>query len=292
MIDGFAGLHHILRQQLGSGYKDNEEVRFSGRRGNPAGQVWERVMKATHNGLDPKKFEKPANITYATICRDSGLRATALCAKDPRGNRAYTEVFVKGTVPSKSCDCHQEIKVCESDGTIKLANEYCEKAVDKVFITRKNYEKNTSWKSAGDAKYMPPTEECKVHTKESIKNTINNIINNAITNNTTTNSATTSNTSKNNTTVNTATTNNTSKNNTTTNTTNKNNTVVNNTTNQKPNTNTAVNITNITTSTNAVSNSTTNTSTNNNKNNTTTKPESSTTKNNAVENSTTKNTTN
>ena len=279
MIDGFVGLHHTLQRLLGSGYKDNEEVKFYGRRGNPAGQVWERVMKATHNGLDPKKFEKPANITYATICRDSGLRATALCAKDPRGNRAYTEVFVKGTVPSKSCDCHQAIKVCESDGTIKLANEYCEKAVEKVFITRKNYEKNTSWKSAGDAKYMPPTEECKVHTKESIKNTINNIINNAI-------NSTTSNTVTNNKTTN-STANNTTKNNTT----NKNNTAANNTTNKKPSTNTAVNITNVTTSTNAVTNATTNTS-NNNKNSTTTKPESSTTKNNAVENSTTKNTTN
>lgn len=289
MIDGFADSHHILQPLHGSGYKDNEEVKFYGRRGNPAGQVWERVMKAAHEGLDPKKFEKPANITYATICKDSGLRATALCAKDPRGNRTYTEVFVKGTVPSKTCDCHQEVKVCDVDGTLKLATEYCQGGWNKVFITRKNYEKNTSWQSAGDAKYMPPTEECKVHTKESIKNTVNNIINNTInsvTSNSVTNSTTNSNITKNNTT-----TNNTSKNNTTTNTTNKNNTTANNTTTQKPSTNTAVNITNVTTSTNAVTNATTNTSTNN-KNNTTTKPESSTTKNNAIENSTTKNTTN
>lgn len=254
------------------GYKDNEEVRFSGRRGNPAGQVWERVMKATHNGLEAKKFDKPANITYASICKDSGLRATALCAKDPRGNRVYTEVYVKGTVPSKTCNCHQEIKVCDADGTSKLANQYCKDAYDKVFITRENSEKNTAWKSAGDAAYMPPTEECKVHTKEIIKETIENVINNTISNNTVTNSTTGNNTTTN------STTNNTSKNNTitnsvTNNTTNTvtNNAVTNNSTTTNANSN--VNITNIT-------NSTTNTT------NTTTKPVNNAVKNNIVTNST------
>lgn len=215
------------------GYKENETVRFSGQRSNPAGQVWERVMKATHNGLEAKKFEKPDNITYATICRDSGLRATALCAQDARGNRAYTEVFVKGTVPSKTCDCHQAIKVCEENGVVKLANEFCPNAVERVFITRKNSDQDTSWKSAADAKYMPPTETCTVHTKPIEKNnTVNNTTTNSIvTNNTTTNSIVTNNT----------TTNNTVANNTTTNNTTKNNVVQNNTTTNetgKPNKNT------------------------------------------------------
>ncbi len=239
------------------GYKENETVRFYGQRGNPAGQVWERVMKATHNGLEAKKFEKPENITYATICKDSGLRATALCAQDARGNRTYTEVFVKGTVPSKTCDCHQAINVCEEDGVVKLANEFCPNAVERVFITRKNSDQDTSWKSAADAKYMPPTEKCTIHTKPVNKNntvTNNTTTNNTITNNTITNNTTNNNTVTNNTTTNkptnNSTTNNTNKNNTTTNDTNKNNTNKNNTnknnttTNNTNKNNTATNETN------------------------------------------------
>lgn len=214
------------------GYKENETVRFSGQRGNPAGQVWERVMKATHNGLEPKKFEKPDNITYATICRDSGLRATALCAQDARGSRAYTEVFVKGTVPSKTCDCHQSIKVCEEGGTVKLANEFCPNAVEKVFITRKNSDRDTSWKSAADAKYMLPTETCNIHNKPvETNNTINNSVTNGTTNNTLTNNTTTGNTLTNNTTTNSTTNNNTTNNNNTI----KNNTTTNSTTNSTNN---------------------------------------------------------
>ena len=231
------------------GYRNNETV-YGWGGANPAGQFWAAVMKAAHSGLESANFERPQNITYATICRDSGLLATETCAQDPRGSRVYTEVYVKGTTPSKTCDCHVKLEVCTEDGTTKIANENCPNAEERVFITRKNMS-DTSWRSANDAKYMAPTETCTKHTKkeEPEEKPVNNTIKNT-TSNTTTN--TTNSTNKNNTT-------NTNKTNTTTNTnknTNKTNTNTNKDTN-KNNTNKVNN--NSTTETGSVNPSLTNT---------------------------------
>lgn len=212
------------------GYKESETVYgFNGR--NPAGLIWASVMKQTHNGLPSAKFEKPANITYATICRDSGLLATELCKNDQRGGRVYTEVYVKGTAPKKTCDCHVRAKVCGEDGNFVLANENCPNAREVVFITRKNSEKNTDWLKATDAKYMLPTVTCTAHKKQETEKPASNTINSNTVN---------SNTVKNNT-INNATTNNTTttnKNTVTGNTTNKNNTTANATNTKKNETNT------------------------------------------------------
>lgn len=121
-----------------------------------ASVIWKNVMSAIHKGLDSKSFEKPDGIVTASVCKDSGLLASDSCKKDPRGSRVYTEYFVKGTVPKKSCTCHVTADVCEVSN--KLATDKCTKKKSKVFITRDKDSK--AWKKAADAKYMLPTDEC------------------------------------------------------------------------------------------------------------------------------------
>ena len=116
-------------------------------------------MASIHKNLKGKTFKKPDGIVTAAVCKDSGLIATDLCKKDPRGSRVYTEYFVKGTVPSKTCHCHVEADVCKD--TNKIANEYCKNIEKKVFITRATDKKN--WKSTGDAKYMLTEDICDKH---------------------------------------------------------------------------------------------------------------------------------
>ena len=132
----------------------------AGGSGTPA-RIWAAVMKKVHSGLSSKKFEKPDSITTAVICEDSGLLATDACKNDPRGSRVYTEYFVKGTVPTSSCTTHVTATVCKQTGL--LATENCKDTETKVFITRPNAVKDTSWKSAADASYMIPTESCTEH---------------------------------------------------------------------------------------------------------------------------------
>ena len=187
------------------GYEKRERITGFGT--NPAGQIWSRVMDRAHEGLPDAHFEEPANITYATICSCSGLLATDLCAQDQRGSQVYTEVYIKGTTPTKRCDCHVKMKAHQVEGgEFVKANEFCPNAQELVFITRPNANSEDWWRAA-DAKLMAPMQTCTVHKKPAEQK--NNIVNNTTKNDT----------NKNNTTKNNTTTNNTTKNNTTNNTT-------------------------------------------------------------------------
>lgn len=147
------------------GYDTSEPLHYTGNViGNVAAKIWAPIMKSVHKGLGSKTFEKPNGIVTATVCKDSGLIATDLCGQDPRGSRAYSEIFIKGTVPKDSCDCHVKLRICKDTG--KIANEFCTNVEERVFITRKDSDKDTSWKSAADAQYMAPTETCTIHNRK------------------------------------------------------------------------------------------------------------------------------
>lgn len=121
-----------------------------------ASTIWKNVMAKIHKGKKSASFERPDGIVTASVCKDSGMLATDICKKDQRGSRVYTEYFVKGNTPKKSCTCHVKAEVCKGSG--KLATDKCLDKEERVFITRPTDSK--SWKNAGDAKYMLPTEEC------------------------------------------------------------------------------------------------------------------------------------
>lgn len=133
---------------------------------NPASPVFRNVMGAIHEDLPNKNFDVPDNIVKVAVCKDSGLLPGEHCNDTINGNRVYTEVFVKGTAPTKTCDCHVTAKVCQvegQEGVYELANDNCPDAKEITFITRPNSENNTAWKEARDAKFMLPTKVCDRH---------------------------------------------------------------------------------------------------------------------------------
>ena len=147
------------------GFDENETV--TGWSLNPASQMWTSVMKQAHTDLPNKTFaeDRPDGVVTATVCRDSGLLVTDNCKHDQRGSRAYTEYFVKGTVPTKQCETHVKVEICKETG--KLATEFCPEKEEKVYITRPNSDSDSAWKRAADAKYMlTATKECDKHTEE------------------------------------------------------------------------------------------------------------------------------
>lgn len=143
------------------GFDSNETIRYGY---NPSSYIWANIMKDIHKDLDKAKFEQPDGVVRVAICKSSGLLPNEHCKDYIGGNAVYTEVFVKGTQPTKKCDCHVRAKVCEvEEGKYELANEYCPDVKELVFITRPNSDKNEAWKKAGDAKYMLPTTTCTRH---------------------------------------------------------------------------------------------------------------------------------
>lgn len=121
-----------------------------------ANTIWKNVMASVHKDLKKATFKRPDDIITVSVCKDSGLRATEACKNDQRGSRVYTEYFVKGTAPSKSCTCHVEAEICKVSN--KVAGEFCTEKEKKVFITRVTDVKSKT----GDAEYMLPEETCDV----------------------------------------------------------------------------------------------------------------------------------
>lgn len=139
---------------------------------NPASPVFRNVMGAIHEELPNKNFNVPDNIVKVAVCKDSGLLPGEHCNSTINGNRVYTEVFVKGTAPTKTCDVHVTAKVCPVEGqenVYELANDNCPDAREVTFITRPNSDTNTAWHDARDAKFMLPTKVCERHKEEADK---------------------------------------------------------------------------------------------------------------------------
>ena len=78
-------------------------------------KVWDAVMSRVHDdkvianmkeGDKYLEFNVSNNLVECTYCRDSGLLMSEACSHDPRGNRAETGWFVKGTEPTEYCQTH------------------------------------------------------------------------------------------------------------------------------------------------------------------------------------------
>lgn len=157
----FCGFTPYYAASMYFGYDD--QTHGTAPRSGTVARRWGNIMKKAHEGLENAKFNKPSGIVNAKVCQDSGLLANELCSQDQRGSRAYSEMFAKGTVPSKTCNVHVKVKICKDTG--KIANEFCTNIEEKVFITRENSTEDKAWEKAADAKFMAPTENCDTHKK-------------------------------------------------------------------------------------------------------------------------------
>ena len=135
------------------GFDSPEEVKKGGT--NPAGKLWSDIMKNIHKGLESKKFIRPAGVVNATVCRDSGMLPGELCSLDSRGNRAISDIFIKGTVPTEKCNLHVKTIICADTGV--LPAEHCPNKVEVVLLSNEY-----KW-STTNGQYVVPTATCSAH---------------------------------------------------------------------------------------------------------------------------------
>ncbi|MPM00160.1 Monofunctional biosynthetic peptidoglycan transglycosylase [bioreactor metagenome] len=150
----FAGLTPYYSGAVWIGY-DNRSAMGGASYSSSAASLWGAMMAPIHANLEYKEFDgNPGGITTVAICKDSGKRATDLCAKDPRGSRVYTEMFIAGTEPTGVCDVHVTAK--DNKNNNKLATENTPKDLieERVFIKKENPSSG-----AADFKYVLPTEK-------------------------------------------------------------------------------------------------------------------------------------
>lgn len=174
----FVGYTPYYTAAVWTGYDQNEKLRVTG---NPAAQLWNKVMSQVHEGLENKDFPKPAEgVVTQRYCLDSGMLANDYCPNDARGSRVTSGEFVTGDAPTQYCTLHVPVYLCKDDpildaqgeptGMYHLAGEFCP-AESKVSVGILDYERNMEdiTFTARDDHVMKSTLEalgtCHVHTE-------------------------------------------------------------------------------------------------------------------------------
>lgn len=180
----FVGYTPYYTAAVWVGYEYNERVTASG---NPAAQLWKKVMAPIHEGLENQSFDTPSGLTKVSYCLDCGGLATTACQYDPRESRVATGYVMPEDVPSTSCTCHSLepgsnslVQVCvdspvldengQPTGAYHLAGPYCpqESIRSYAYLNLERESVGGAW--AEDSAYFYSAHAnpgvCTVHTGE------------------------------------------------------------------------------------------------------------------------------
>lgn len=95
-----------------------------------AAPIWHDFMEEVLAGTPAKDFEQPTGLERVQVCAESGLLPNKYCPTK------ITDIFVKGTAPTKICDIHRVVTVDKTTGrlaTVATPAENREAKVVEVF---------------------------------------------------------------------------------------------------------------------------------------------------------------
>jgi len=120
----FCGYTPYYVAAVWTGYNTPETINVSG---NPAAQLWKKVMTLVHEDLPVLEFDVP-DVSAKTeeekkveICDVSGLLATDACRDDIDGSQIST--VSEEDAPEEFCNLHESVSVCSE--TFCLPNATC-----------------------------------------------------------------------------------------------------------------------------------------------------------------------
>ena len=146
----FVGYSPYYACGVWSGYDDNSPQNV-----NEAQSLWQEIMRGAHADLPAAVFQLPADMEYQTICEKCGLLAIpGLCDRTVQGDVTRTELYVAGTAPKRSCECHENVNVCAESGL--LAHRFCPTV--EVRVCLKDASPGTEDEAAA-----APSEVCALH---------------------------------------------------------------------------------------------------------------------------------
>ncbi|WP_085829462.1 transglycosylase domain-containing protein [Clostridium massiliodielmoense] len=120
-----------------------------------AAALFGKIMNKAVENLPDKEIEMPDGIVKAEVDRVSGLLPTDLSYKDPRGSQVYTELFIKGTVPTEEDNIHVSAKINRYNGRVSGSYTPSFLTESKVFIKRDS----NSGVPLGDDMYVMPGKD-------------------------------------------------------------------------------------------------------------------------------------
>ncbi len=130
----FCGYTPYYTAAVWCGY-DTPEVVSMVNGGNPATQLWKKVMEPLHRGKTSFPLYNTDDMVQVQVCLDCGKLATDACTMDVRTvSRVSDPIWVyEEDAPLDECECHVVVDFCESCGLV--ANEYCKNLADVGLAT-------------------------------------------------------------------------------------------------------------------------------------------------------------
>ena len=182
----FVGYTPYYTAAVWVGYETPARVQASG---NPAAQMFQKVMDPIHDGLENTGFTQPSGLTQVSYCLDCGGEATTACQSDPRGSRVATAYVFAEDRPSTVCTCHSleegsnsMVRVCvddpildengEATGYYHMAGPNCPEQSIVTYCYLNLDRENVGGAWAEDSQYFysayiaaAGTETCTVHSE-------------------------------------------------------------------------------------------------------------------------------
>ncbi len=134
----FAGMTGWYSGAVWIGHDNYKALSSKATGGNYAAPLWQSIMAQIHTakGLQDRDIveKDPASIglTKVTTCGVSGLLATDACKQDVNGYKTVTDYWPSDSVPTQSCNMHQELSLCGDTGM--LATEFCPNIITKSVV--------------------------------------------------------------------------------------------------------------------------------------------------------------
>ncbi len=141
----FCGYTDYYTAAVWCGYRLPEEIKMV-HGGNPASQLFKKVMTPVHQGLARVPLYDDSDFVQVSVCLDSGKVATDACYNDIRGDglsRVTTATVSAEDVPTNTCDKHVAVQCCQ--GGNGVASLYCKnfEAVGQNTLANKSLVKMT-----------------------------------------------------------------------------------------------------------------------------------------------------
>lgn len=124
----FCGYTHYYTAAVWCGFDQPEAISMIYNWGNPAAQLWSKVMEPVHEGLEAASVYDTSGMSWASMCLDSGGGATSACKADIRtvkggASRTSSAQLYLEDYNFYSCSKHVTVEYCmDGDG---VATEYC-----------------------------------------------------------------------------------------------------------------------------------------------------------------------
>ncbi|TMF61401.1 MAG: penicillin-binding protein [Chloroflexi bacterium] len=121
-----------------------------------AGLIFRDIFNAYEAGKPVRDFPLPDGLKKVTVCKASGLLATANCA-----GQTITDWFIAGTAPARPDDWYQPFRICTTDGLLATPDTPAKFIAVKTFVVYPpGYPDDMKDKNSPP----PPTQNCQLMT--------------------------------------------------------------------------------------------------------------------------------